>query len=104
METISAGFAETPARSRAFESRSGRHLPIQISGSLSLGRLRSRRTKNSNSSPPDRLLKVAKVTIQDLGSIGEFVAAIATLATLVYLAVQIRQNTRTLYPASGIRT
>jgi hypothetical protein len=34
------------------------------------------------------------VTLQDLGSIGEFVAAIATLATLAYLALQIRQNTR----------
>jgi len=36
------------------------------------------------------------VTIQDLGSIGEFVAALATVATLVYLAVQIRQNTSSL--------
>jgi len=35
-----------------------------------------------------------KVTIQDLGSIGELVAAVATVATLMYLAVQIRQNTR----------
>ena len=34
------------------------------------------------------------MTIQDLGSIGELVAAIATLATLIYLAAQIRQNTR----------
>jgi hypothetical protein len=34
------------------------------------------------------------VTLQDLGSIGEFVAAIATLITLIYLAAQIRQNTR----------
>ena len=34
------------------------------------------------------------MTIQDLGSLGEFIAAIATLATLVYLALQIRQNTR----------
>ena len=34
------------------------------------------------------------MTLQDLGSIGEFVAAIATLATLVYLALQIRQNTK----------
>ena len=34
------------------------------------------------------------MSIQDLGSIGEFVAAIATLATLVYLAIQIRQNTK----------
>jgi hypothetical protein len=36
------------------------------------------------------------VTLQDLGSIGEFVAAIATLITLIYLAVQIRQNTKTI--------
>ena len=34
------------------------------------------------------------MSIQDLGSIGEFVAALATLATLVYLAIQIRQNTK----------
>jgi hypothetical protein len=34
------------------------------------------------------------VTIQDLGSVGELVAAIATIATLAYLAVQIRHNTR----------
>jgi len=33
------------------------------------------------------------VTIQELGSIGEFIAAIATIATLFYLAVQIRQST-----------
>ena len=33
------------------------------------------------------------MSIQDLGSIGGFVAAIATLATLIYLAVQIRANT-----------
>ena len=33
------------------------------------------------------------MTIQDLGSIGELVAAIATIATLAYLALQIRQNT-----------
>ncbi len=36
------------------------------------------------------------MSIQDLGNIGEFVAAIATLATLIYLATQIRQNTKTL--------
>jgi len=35
------------------------------------------------------------MNIQDLGSIGEFVAAIATLITLAYLALQIRQNTVT---------
>lgn len=34
------------------------------------------------------------MTIQDLGSLGELVAAIATVATLVYLTTQIRQNTK----------
>jgi hypothetical protein len=34
------------------------------------------------------------LTLQQLGSLGEFLAAIATLATLIYLALQIRQNTR----------
>ena len=33
------------------------------------------------------------MTIQDLGSVGELVAAIATVVTLVYLAIQIRSNT-----------
>jgi len=36
------------------------------------------------------------VTLDQLGNIGEFVAAIATLVTLVYLAAQIRQNTRSV--------
>lgn len=36
------------------------------------------------------------MSIQDLGSLGEFVAAIATIGTLIYLALQIRQNTRQL--------
>ncbi len=36
------------------------------------------------------------MTIQELGSIGELVAAIATVATLAYLALQIRQNTNAL--------
>lgn len=40
------------------------------------------------------------MTLQDLGSIGEFIAAIATLITLIYLAVQIRQNTRSVRSAS----
>ena len=34
------------------------------------------------------------MTLQDIGSIGELVAAIATVITLVYLAVQIRQGTQ----------
>jgi hypothetical protein len=33
------------------------------------------------------------MSIQDLGSIGELVAAIATVATLAYLAIQIRSST-----------
>ena len=32
------------------------------------------------------------MTIQDLGSIGELIAAVATITTLLYLAVQIRQS------------
>ena len=33
------------------------------------------------------------MTIQDLGSIGELIGAIATVATLAYLAIQIRSST-----------
>ncbi len=33
------------------------------------------------------------MTISDLGSLGEFLGSILTLATLVYLAIQVRQNT-----------
>jgi hypothetical protein len=40
------------------------------------------------------------MTIENLGNIGEFVAAMATLITLAYLAVQIRQNTRAVRAAS----
>ncbi len=36
------------------------------------------------------------MTIQEIGSIGEMVAAIATIGTLAYLAIQVRQNTRAL--------
>ena len=34
------------------------------------------------------------ITLEDLGNVGEFVGAIAVVASLVYLAVQIRQNSR----------
>jgi len=37
-----------------------------------------------------------RVTIQDLGSIGELIAAIATVITLVYLALQIRANSNAI--------
>ena len=34
------------------------------------------------------------MTIEQLGSLGEIIGAAATIATLAYLAVQIRQNNR----------
>ena len=40
------------------------------------------------------------MTIQDYGSIGELVAAIATIATLFYLAMQIRHGTEATRAAS----
>ena len=40
------------------------------------------------------------MSLQDLGNIGEFLAAIATLATLIYLAMQIRQNSETVKAAA----
>jgi hypothetical protein len=43
------------------------------------------------------------MTIQELGSLGEFVAAIATIATLIYLAIQIRASNR-LARAEASRT
>ena len=36
------------------------------------------------------------MTLQDLGSIGEFVGAFAVVLSMLYLAVQIRQNTAEL--------
>ena len=39
------------------------------------------------------------MTIEDLGNIGELIAAIATLITLAYLAMQIRQNTKSVMGA-----
>ena len=34
------------------------------------------------------------MSISDLGSIGELIAAVATIATLIYLALQIKENTK----------
>jgi len=36
------------------------------------------------------------VSIIELGALGEFVWAIAVVVTLIYLAIQIRQNTRAM--------
>ena len=41
------------------------------------------------------------MSIQDLGAIGELFAALATIATLLYLAQQIRQNSKNLQEASS---
>ena len=40
------------------------------------------------------------MTLQDLGNLGEFIGAIAVVISLVYLAAQIRQNTRALHGSS----
>jgi hypothetical protein len=40
------------------------------------------------------------LTIQDLGSVGELIAALATLVTLVYLATQVKQAKREYHEAS----
>lgn len=40
------------------------------------------------------------MTLEDLANIGEFVGAIGVIVSLVYLAVQIRQNTRTMRAAT----
>ena len=41
------------------------------------------------------------MSIQDLGALGQLVAAIATVATLLYLAIQIRQNNRNLQESNS---
>ena len=41
-------------------------------------------------------------TVQDLGAVGEFVAAIAVLVTLVYLAIQTRQSKEAVIRASRL--
>ena len=40
------------------------------------------------------------MTLQELGNLGEFFGAIAVIASLAYVALQIRQNTRSLRTAS----
>ena len=42
------------------------------------------------------------MTLQKLGSIGELVGAIATVAMLAYLAIQVRQNSHQLQEATKI--
>ena len=40
------------------------------------------------------------MSLEDLGNLGEFLAAVGVLVTLVYLAIQIRQNTRAMRTAA----
>lgn len=40
------------------------------------------------------------MTIQELGSLGEFVGSIAVVITLIYLTTQLRQNTKAIRSAS----
>ena len=40
------------------------------------------------------------MTIEDLGNLGDLIAAIATVATLIYLAQQIRKNSKYVQGAS----
>ena len=40
------------------------------------------------------------MSLEDLGNIGEFVAAVGVIVSLIYLGVQIRQNTRSVRTAS----
>ena len=41
------------------------------------------------------------MTIEDLGNIGDLIAAFATVVTLIYLAQQIRRNAKSVEGASG---
>jgi hypothetical protein len=40
------------------------------------------------------------MTLSDLGNVGEFIASIAVVVSLVYLGIQIRQNTRIVKAAT----
>lgn len=41
------------------------------------------------------------MTLQDLGNIGEFLGSIGVIVTLIYLAIQIRQNTKAVRASSA---
>ena len=40
------------------------------------------------------------ITLQDLGSLGELIAAVAVVVSLLYVAVQVRQNSRSIRAAN----
>ncbi len=41
------------------------------------------------------------MTLDDLGNLGEFLGAIAVVASLLYLSIQVRQNTRSVRSATA---
>jgi hypothetical protein len=41
-----------------------------------------------------------EMTLQELGSLGEFIASIAVFVTLIFVAYELRQNTRTMRRAN----
>ena len=43
---------------------------------------------------PPRALRGVQMTLTDLASLGSFVSAVAVVISLIYLALQVRQNTR----------
>ena len=51
--------------------------------------------------PLESQWKGAVLSLEDLGNIGEFVAAVAVVISLIYLAIQIRQNTRSVRSATA---
>ena len=42
------------------------------------------------------------MSIMELGALGEFVGSILVLATLIYLVIQVRQNTKGINSASYV--
>ena len=59
-----------------------------------------RKEAASGGRPLILVLGVMQISIQDLGSIGELLGAVATVGTLAYLAIQIRANTKSVEAAS----
>ncbi len=41
------------------------------------------------------------MTLEELGNLGDFIASIAVIVTLIYLAIQLRQNTRQMKESSA---
>ena len=44
------------------------------------------------------------MNLEDLGNLGEFLAAIGVIVSLIYLALQIRQNTKSVRASTSRET